>query len=146
MATQRTATVWITNQTDGTAQIQLSHQNDTNGTQSGSWTAEPLSLIHISGLALADRVDIAVVAEVDEHGADGGVDRPAGHPGGVESGGEQLGERLADPDRGAGADLEDLAVRAEPAGGELDVVEDRVDDLAGGGQVRGCLLYTSRCV
>ena len=41
MATQRTATVWITNQTDGTAQIQLSHQNDTNGTQSGSWTAEP---------------------------------------------------------------------------------------------------------
>jgi len=41
MATQRTANVFITNQTDGNAQIQLSHQNDTNGTQAGSWSAAP---------------------------------------------------------------------------------------------------------
>ena len=41
MATQRTANVYLTNQTDGTAQLQLTHQNDTNGTQSGSWVAAP---------------------------------------------------------------------------------------------------------
>jgi len=41
MATQRTANVYITNETDGTAQITLLHQNDTNGTQSGTWTAQP---------------------------------------------------------------------------------------------------------
>ena len=41
MATQQTASVYITNATDGTAQIQLTHQNDTNGTQAGSWAAEP---------------------------------------------------------------------------------------------------------
>jgi phospholipase C len=41
MATTQTANVFITNTTDGTAQIALSHQNDSNGTQSGSWAAEP---------------------------------------------------------------------------------------------------------
>ena len=41
MATQRTANVFITNQTDGNTQISLSHQNDSNGTQSGAWTAAP---------------------------------------------------------------------------------------------------------
>ena len=41
MATQRTANVFITNQTDGNTQISLSHQNDSNGTQYGAWTAAP---------------------------------------------------------------------------------------------------------
>jgi phospholipase C len=41
MATTQTANVYITNTTDGTAQIALSHQNDSNGAQSGSWSAEP---------------------------------------------------------------------------------------------------------
>ncbi len=41
MATQRTANVFITNETDGTAQVTLLHQNDTNGTQSATWTAQP---------------------------------------------------------------------------------------------------------
>lgn len=41
MSTTRTANVYITNTTDGTATIALSHQNDSNGTQSGSWSAGP---------------------------------------------------------------------------------------------------------
>lgn len=41
MATQRTATVYITNSTDGNASIQLFHQNKSNGMQSGMWTAAP---------------------------------------------------------------------------------------------------------
>lgn len=41
MTTQVSATVQITNQTDGTASILLFHNNSSNGTQSGSWTAGP---------------------------------------------------------------------------------------------------------
>ena len=41
MATQQTATVSITNETDGTAHIQLFHENSSNGTQNASWTAAP---------------------------------------------------------------------------------------------------------
>lgn len=41
MATQRTATVNITNNTGGNARILLYHENSTNGTQRGSWTATP---------------------------------------------------------------------------------------------------------
>ena len=41
MATQRSATVNITNHTDGNARIFLFHNNTSNGTQSGSWSAAP---------------------------------------------------------------------------------------------------------
>lgn len=41
MASQASAQVFITNQTDGTALIQLYHQNSTNGVQSGAWIAGP---------------------------------------------------------------------------------------------------------
>lgn len=41
MSTTHTANVFITNTTDGNATIALSHQNDSNGTQSGSWSAGP---------------------------------------------------------------------------------------------------------
>ncbi|HEX8393897.1 MAG TPA: alkaline phosphatase family protein [Longimicrobium sp.] len=41
MATQRSATVQITNNSGGNAQIQLWHSNSSNGTQSASWTAAP---------------------------------------------------------------------------------------------------------
>lgn len=41
MATQNTAMVNITNNTDGTAIIQLYHKNSTNGIQSGSWLVAP---------------------------------------------------------------------------------------------------------
>jgi phospholipase C len=41
MATQRTATVNITNATDGNAWIQLFHKNSSNGMQSGMWLATP---------------------------------------------------------------------------------------------------------
>jgi phospholipase C len=41
MATQHSANVYITNNTDGTAYIKLFHQNDSDGTQNGSWTASP---------------------------------------------------------------------------------------------------------
>ncbi|HEV7906277.1 MAG TPA: hypothetical protein VGO96_20725 [Pyrinomonadaceae bacterium] len=41
MATQQCATVKITNNTGGNAQILLFHSNDTNGTQRGSWAAKP---------------------------------------------------------------------------------------------------------
>ncbi len=41
MSTTRTANVFVTNTTDGTARIALTHQNDSNGTQSGSWSAQP---------------------------------------------------------------------------------------------------------
>lgn len=41
MSTQQTADVYITNSTDGTAFIQLFHQNSSNGIQNGSWQAAP---------------------------------------------------------------------------------------------------------
>ena len=41
MATQRTATIYITNKTDGNAWILLYHMNSSNGTQRGSWNAGP---------------------------------------------------------------------------------------------------------
>ena len=41
MATQHSANVYITNTTDGTAYIKLFHQNDPDGTQNGSRTANP---------------------------------------------------------------------------------------------------------
>lgn len=41
MATQQTATVYITNNTDGNAWIELYHENSTNGTQNGRWFAAP---------------------------------------------------------------------------------------------------------
>jgi len=41
MATQQEAKVYITNKTDGHAVITLSHNNSTNGTQTGSWEAKP---------------------------------------------------------------------------------------------------------
>ena len=41
MATQQTATVYITNNTDGNAWIELYHKNSSNGTQSGRWFAAP---------------------------------------------------------------------------------------------------------
>ncbi|HWH10690.1 MAG TPA: alkaline phosphatase family protein [Solirubrobacteraceae bacterium] len=41
MASQQTATVSITNDTDSIAYIQLFHQNDSNGTQNGAWMAQP---------------------------------------------------------------------------------------------------------
>jgi phospholipase C len=41
MSTQRSAQVYITNNTDGYATITLYHNNDTNGTQSGAWSAAP---------------------------------------------------------------------------------------------------------
>lgn len=41
MATQRSATVYITNGTGGNAWILLYHCNTSNGTQSGSWMAAP---------------------------------------------------------------------------------------------------------
>jgi len=41
MSTQRSAQIYVQNQTDGTAIVQLSHNNSSNGTQSGSWVAAP---------------------------------------------------------------------------------------------------------
>ncbi len=41
MATQQEATVYITNTADGNAKITLSHNNSSNGTQTGSWDAAP---------------------------------------------------------------------------------------------------------
>lgn len=41
MATQQTATVYITNNTNGNAWIELYHQNSSNGTQSGRWLVAP---------------------------------------------------------------------------------------------------------
>lgn len=41
MATQRSATVRITNNSGGNAWILLFHNNSSNGTQSGNWTAAP---------------------------------------------------------------------------------------------------------
>jgi hypothetical protein len=41
MATQRSATVRITNNSGGNARILLFHNNSSNGTQSGNWTAAP---------------------------------------------------------------------------------------------------------
>jgi phospholipase C len=41
MATQHSANVYITNNTDGTAYIKLFHQNDPSRTQNGSWAAAP---------------------------------------------------------------------------------------------------------
>jgi phospholipase C len=41
MSTQQTATIYITNNTDGNAVIFLYHNNSSNGTQSGSWNAAP---------------------------------------------------------------------------------------------------------
>jgi phospholipase C len=41
MGTRQTATVYITNNTDGNAWIELYHQNSTNGTQSGRWFLAP---------------------------------------------------------------------------------------------------------
>ena len=41
MATQRSATVRVTNNSGGKATILLFHNNSSNGTQSGSWTAAP---------------------------------------------------------------------------------------------------------
>lgn len=41
MSTQQSAQIYIQNQTDGTAVIQLSHRNSSNGTQAGSWSAAP---------------------------------------------------------------------------------------------------------
>ena len=41
MASQASATIYITNSTDGNAWIVLFHNNSTNGTQSGSWNAGP---------------------------------------------------------------------------------------------------------
>jgi phospholipase C len=41
MATRHSANVYITNNSDGTAYIKLFHQNDSDGTQNGSWTASP---------------------------------------------------------------------------------------------------------
>ncbi len=41
MSTPQTAQVYITNTTDGTAKIQLWHNNSDYGTESGTWTAAP---------------------------------------------------------------------------------------------------------
>ena len=41
MSTQQTATVYITNATDGNATIQLFHENSSNGMDSGMWSAAP---------------------------------------------------------------------------------------------------------
>jgi phospholipase C len=41
VATQQTAQVFITNTTDGHATITLYHNNSSNGTQSGTWHADP---------------------------------------------------------------------------------------------------------
>jgi phospholipase C len=41
MSTQQTATIYVTNQTDGNAYIQLFHQNSSNGLQNGSWYVGP---------------------------------------------------------------------------------------------------------
>ncbi len=41
MSTPRTAQVYITNRTDGTAAIQLWHNNSDYGTESAQWTAKP---------------------------------------------------------------------------------------------------------
>jgi len=41
MATQHSANVYITNNTDGTAYIKLFHRSDPDGIQNGSWTASP---------------------------------------------------------------------------------------------------------
>lgn len=41
MATQQTATVYIANNTDGDAWIELYHENSSNGTQSGRWLVPP---------------------------------------------------------------------------------------------------------
>ncbi len=41
MSTQQSATIYITNSTDGNASIILFHNNSSNGTQCGSWSASP---------------------------------------------------------------------------------------------------------
>lgn len=41
MSTHRTAQIFVKNQTDGTAMVQLSHRNSSHGQQDGSWTAQP---------------------------------------------------------------------------------------------------------
>ena len=41
MATQQSAQVYITNTADGQALITLYHNNSSNGTQNGTWQANP---------------------------------------------------------------------------------------------------------
>ena len=63
MATQRHATVNITNNTGGNARILLYHSNSTNGTQRGSWavgpgqTVGPLTAYFESGWGAGDAYD-----------------------------------------------------------------------------------------
>lgn len=63
MATQQQATVYITNNTGGDAQIYLFHNNSTNGTQQGSWAATsgqtvgPLTALFESGWNAGDALD-----------------------------------------------------------------------------------------
>jgi hypothetical protein len=54
MATQQTATVNITNSSGGNASILLFHNNSSNGTQRGSWTAAPRQAV--GPLTLRDRL------------------------------------------------------------------------------------------
>lgn len=63
MATQQTAQVYIKNVTDGTAFIQLFHQNNSNGTQNASWIAAPgtkvgpLNVRFVTGAHTGDILD-----------------------------------------------------------------------------------------
>ncbi|MEZ5943323.1 MAG: alkaline phosphatase family protein [Planctomycetaceae bacterium] len=63
MSTQQSAQVYVKNDTQGTAYIQLSHKNSTNGTQSGEWTAAPgekvgpLTVYFKTGISVAGVLD-----------------------------------------------------------------------------------------
>ena len=79
MATQCTANVFITNQTDGTAQIQLSHMNNSNGNQAGAWTAAPgqtvgpLVVHFVTGFGTGGILDWWTVAMSVENGSTPGI-------------------------------------------------------------------------
>jgi phospholipase C len=86
MATQRTANVFITNQTDGNAQIQLSHQNDSNGNQAAAWTAAPGQtvgplVVHFeTGIGSWGILDWWAVAMTVENGSTPGIYQNTGTP------------------------------------------------------------------
>ena len=84
MSTTRTANVYITNTTDGAATIALSHQNDSNGTQSGSWSAAPgqtvgpLAVVFETGIGSYGILDWWTVTLTVSTGSQPGIYQNAG--------------------------------------------------------------------
>ena len=79
MATQQSATVSITNRTDGNADIILFHTNSSNGTQRGRWsvgpgeTSGPLRVLFQTGLGTGGILDYWSVMLFVKDGKDAGL-------------------------------------------------------------------------